>query len=97
MDTNKIELTLSPELKSVDIGDKLKDGKLLEEMANLGLTHDEIKMVGEFSEKIDIKNSQQILEYGVGVQKKLSDFSEKTLDTIRTKDLGEIGSMISSL
>ena len=36
MDTNKIELTLSPELKSVDIGDKLKDGKLLEEMANLG-------------------------------------------------------------
>lgn len=97
MDTNKIELTLSPELKSVDIGDKLKDGKLLEEMANLGLTHDEIKMVDEFSEKIDIKNSQQILEYGVGVQKKLSDFSEKTLDTIRTKDLGEIGSMISSL
>lgn len=97
MDTNKIELTLSPELKSVDIGDKLQDGKLLEEMTNLGLTHDEINMVDEFSEKIDIKNSQQILEYGVGVQKKLSDFSEKTLDTIRTKDLGEIGSMISSL
>ncbi len=97
MDTNKIELTLSPELKSVDIGDKLQDSKLLEEMANLGLTHDEIKVVDEFSEKIDIKNSQQILEYGVGVQKKLSDFSEKTLDTIRTKDLGEIGSMISSL
>ncbi|MCC8028434.1 MAG: toxic anion resistance protein [Lachnospiraceae bacterium] len=61
------------------------------------LTPEELKMVDEFSKKIDISNSQAILQYGVGTQKKMADFSETALKNVRTKDLGEVGSMLSSL
>ncbi len=54
-------------------------------------------MVEDFSKEIDIGNSQLVLEYGAGVQKKMSDFSDSTLSVIRTKDLGEVGDMISNL
>lgn len=98
MDMNKIELTLDPKLESeYQDENKLQDYISKNEIASLGLSEQETKMIDDFVDKIDISNSQQILEYGIGVQKKLSDFSEKTLDTIRTKDLGEIGSMISGL
>lgn len=98
MDMNKIELTLDPKLESeYQDENKLQDDISKNEIASLGLSEQETKMIDDFVDKIDISNSQQILEYGIGVQKKLSDFSEKTLDTIRTKDLGEIGSMISGL
>lgn len=60
-------------------------------------TEEEKQMVQDFSEKIDISNSQLVLEYGAGVQKKMSDFSDQTLSVIRTKDLGEVGEMISNL
>lgn len=60
-------------------------------------TEEEKQMVQDFSEKIDISNSQLVLEYGAGVQKKMSDFSDQTLSVIRTKDLGEVGDMISNL
>lgn len=61
------------------------------------LTPEELKMVEEFSQKIDINNSQAILQYGVGTQKKMADFSETALKNVRTKDLGEVGGMLSSL
>ena len=61
------------------------------------LSESERKMVEDFSKEIDIGNSQLVLEYGAGVQKKMSDFSDSTLSVIRTKDLGEIGDMISNL
>ncbi|WP_091993467.1 toxic anion resistance protein [Peptostreptococcus sp. D1] len=60
-------------------------------------TEEEKQIVQDFSEKIDISNSQLVLEYGAGVQKKMSDFSDQTLSVIRTKDLGEVGDMISNL
>ena len=61
------------------------------------LTPEELQMVNEFSQKIDLHNSQAILQYGVGTQKKMADFSETALNNVRTKDLGEVGNMLSSL
>ncbi|MCD8045525.1 MAG: toxic anion resistance protein [Clostridiales bacterium] len=61
------------------------------------LTEEELQMVNEFSQKIDINNSQAILQYGVGTQKKMADFSETALKNVRTKDLGEVGGMLTSL
>lgn len=61
------------------------------------LTTEELQMVNDFSEKIDLHNSQAILQYGVGTQKKMADFSEAALNNVRTKDLGEVGDMLSSL
>ena len=61
------------------------------------LTEGERAMVQDFSEKIDITNSTMILQYGSSAQKKLSDFSESALSNVRTKDLGEVGGMITGL
>lgn len=61
------------------------------------LSKEELQMVEEFSQKIDIHNSQAILQYGVGTQKKMADFSDTALKNVRTKDLGEVGNMLSSL
>ena len=61
------------------------------------LTPEEQKMVDEFAEKIDVTNSQLVLQYGAATQKKIGDFSETALDKVRTKDLGETGEMIANL
>ena len=61
------------------------------------LTEAERKAVDDFAEKIDIGNSTMILQYGASAQKKLSDFSEAALSSVRTKDLGEVGDMITGL
>lgn len=61
------------------------------------LTDEEKKMVEEFASKIDITNSNMILQYGVGSQKKIADFSESALNNVKTKDLGEIGGMLSNV
>ena len=55
------------------------------------------KMVDQFVDKIDLNNSNSILQYGVGAQKKIADFSETALDNVRTKDLGEIGDILSNV
>ena len=61
------------------------------------LTVEEKKMVEDFSQKIDLHNSQAILQYGAGTQKKMADFSENALKNVRTKDMGEVGDMLSGL
>ena len=61
------------------------------------LSEEEKHMVSEFVEKIDLRNSNAILQYGAGTQKKMADFSEKALENVRTKDMGEIGDMITDL
>ena len=72
----------------------LSDSVLAQEAA---LSEEERKMVEEFSNKIDLRNSAAIMQYGVGAQKKLADFSEKALENVRTKDMGEVGDMIAGL
>ena len=61
------------------------------------LTEAERKMVDDFASKIELSNSNMILQYGVGAQKKVADFSETALSNVRTKDLGEIGDMLSGV
>ena len=61
------------------------------------LTPEELKMVEDFSKKIDITNSRAVMTYGVGTQKKMADFSEKTLESVKTKDMGEVGDMVTGL
>ncbi|WP_294354654.1 toxic anion resistance protein [uncultured Clostridium sp.] len=63
----------------------------------LSLTENERKMVDDFVNKIDLNNSNSILQYGVGAQKKIADFSESALNNVKTKDLGEVGNMLSSV
>ena len=65
--------------------------------AEQSLSPQELKMVDDFAQKIDLTNSTQILQYGAGSQKKVADFSSATLENIRTKDLGEIGDMVTGL
>ena len=61
------------------------------------LTEEERKMVEEFSAKIDVMNSNQVLQYGAAAQKNVAEFSETALSSIRSKDLGEVGQALSSL
>lgn len=61
------------------------------------LTPEEKRMVDEFSNQIDLKKSDLILQYGAGAQKKIADFSETALNNVRTKDLGEVGEMLSNV
>lgn len=67
------------------------------EMQQLQLTEEEKKMVQDFSEKIDLKNSALVLQYGSGAQKKIADFSESALSNVRTKDLGEVGNLLADV
>ncbi len=61
------------------------------------LTPEEQKMVDDFADQIDISNAQMVLQYGAGSQKKIADFSESALNNVRTKDMGEIGQMLTDL
>ncbi len=83
-------LTLDPEEEKA----KVVEPATVEETR---LTDEERKMVDEFAKKIDVTNSQMVLQYGAASQKKLSDFSETALSKVRTKDLGEVGGMITDL
>ena len=53
--------------------------------------------VRNFSEKIDVMNTEQVMHYGSSAQKNISDFSDAALGTVRTKDLGEVGNMLGDL
>lgn len=61
------------------------------------LSDEEKKLVDNFSEQIDLKDSGTILQYGVGAQKKMADFSEAALNNVKTKDLGEVGELLSGV
>ena len=61
------------------------------------LTPEEEKMVQAFLPKIELTNSNIIVQYGSGAQKKIADFSENVLSTVRTKDLGEVGEVLTSV
>lgn len=61
------------------------------------LSPKEQKMVDDFAASIDLSNSNMVLMYGTGAQKKIADFSETALEHIKTKDLGEIGQMLTDM
>lgn len=61
------------------------------------LSEEEKRLVDQFTNQIDLHNSNIILQYGAGTQKKMADFSEKALANVQTKDLGEIGDLITGV
>lgn len=61
------------------------------------LSAEEKNMVDAFAEQINLRDSGMILQYGVGAQKKMADFSEAALDNVRTKDLGEVGDLLTGV
>ncbi len=61
------------------------------------LSLDEKRMVEDFADKIDLTKSNLVLQYGAGAQKKIADFSETAINNVKTKDLGEIGEMLSGV
>lgn len=76
---------------------KTEEEKLAEAIPEAELTPEEQKMVNDFAARIDLTDSNLVLQYGAGAQKKIADFSEAALDNVKTKDLGEIGEMLSSV
>lgn len=91
-------LTLEPELEStselvVPEETSLQQPKIAEPV----LTAEEQKMVADFAAKIDVENTNQILQYGAGTQKKMADFSDAALANVRTQDLGEVGDLIAGV
>ena len=61
------------------------------------LTEEERRMVDTFAQQIDLTNSALVLQYGAGTQKKMADFSESALENVRSKDLGEVGDLLSGV
>ena len=90
------ELTLEPfkkeEPKVLEQTEK-KDPMLDESI----LSEEERRAVDAFAAQIDLMNSNAILQYGAGTQKKMADFSEAALENVRTKDLGEVGELLSGV
>ena len=88
-----VEAAPVAEEKKEEVSEEIKAAKLELE----SLTPAEQAAVKEFSEKIDVMNTEQIMNYGSAAQKNISEFSDAALATVRTKDLGEVGNMLGDL
>jgi uncharacterized protein YaaN involved in tellurite resistance len=84
----KAEVASAPQEKRMTIED---------EYAKYPLSEAEKQQVEGFAKQIDLYNSQMIMQYGAGAQKKISDFSESALENVRSKDLGEVGTILSDV
>ncbi len=97
------EFTVKPPTLVFDAAPQEEEPKKIQEPAKQEtlndsmLTEEERRQVDAFAQQIDLRNSGAVLHYGVGTQKKMADFSEKALNNVRTKDMGEIGNMIAGL
>ena len=89
-------LTLEPELdapaeKPAPLEEKLPEPEIPV------LSEAEERLVNDFAAKIDIENTNQILQYGAVTQKKMADFSDAAMENVRTQDLGEVGDLITDV
>lgn len=90
-------LTLEPDLGEFEKKEEVLPKKQTQKEEVPVLTPEEQKMVNDFAAKIDIENTNQILQYGAGTQKKMADFSDTALENVKTQELGEIGELISNV
>lgn len=90
------QLTLTPNLDAVEVVVKEEKQEIAPMEQNI-LSPEEQKVVSEFAKQINLHDANQVLMYGAGAQKNIADFSESALNSVRTKDLGEIGNALSSL
>ncbi len=101
---DEIKLTLensAPELSmpTLTLDPQQEKEEIIKEVAKTAsnLSPEEQKVVDEFAAKIDIGSSTVVMQYGAAAQKKISGFSDATLQNVKTKDLGEVGAQITSL
>lgn len=100
METNKgPELTLHPEQKEEEVVQAQPVQDLSEDLSvdYKQFNESEIQQIHDFSQRIDITDNTMIMQYGINAQKKLADFSDSTLEKVKTKDLGEVGDMLSQV
>jgi len=93
-------LTLSPDLEEgteVVVPETMTEEKAVRVFDDTMLSPKEQEMVDNFVKTIDIKDSAVVMQYGVGAQKKIANFSETALENVQSKDLGEVGQMLSSM
>ena len=97
-------LTLEPNaaqteaaVEEAPVEEKQAEQTPVEKLDISSLSPAEQAAVRDFSEKIDIKNTDQIMNYGSAAQKNISEFSDAALSSVKTKDLGECGDMLSEL
>lgn len=94
METEKPSLTLDPVLENKEPAPQNTASEFKgEEMLN----QEEKQMVESFASQINIKDSAMILQYGAGTQQKMANFSEKALASVQTKELGEVGDMLTDI
>lgn len=67
------------------------------ELDENALSPEEKAMVENFSQQIDLSDSNMIVQYGAGAQKKMADFSESALKSVRTQELGEVGALLTEV
>lgn len=97
MEIEKPSLTLTPDL-SVPAQEPAPAPQSAAELGEeASLTDEEKAMVESFASQIDIKNPSMVLQYGAGTQQKMASFSEKALESVQTKDLGEVGDMLTDI
>ena len=106
MDENYVpKLTLDPAAAQAAVQEapveapveEVKEENKVEKLDISSLSPAEQAAVREFSQQIDILNTEQVMNYGSNAQKNISEFSDAALNTVRTKDLGEVGDMLSDL
>ena len=87
-------LTLEPFKEETKPEPTIEEAEVVAEQI---LSEEEQAAVAAFANQIDLTNSNMILQYGAGTQKKMADFSEMALEKVRTKDLGEVGELLSNV
>ena len=97
LDPNATAAAAAVEEAPAEEEEKVEEEAPAEKLDLSSLSEAEQAAVREFSEKIDVLNSEQIMNYGSSAQKNISEFSDAALATVRTKDLGEVGTMLGDL
>lgn len=99
-ETEAPALTLEPDFGQEETPKEEKEpaeAAVKKEMEETILTPEEQKLVADFAARIDIENTNQILQYGAGTQKKMADFSDAALANVKTQELGEAGDLIAEV
>ena len=99
------QLTLTPNLEEAPVPEPVKQEDLIEKSEKAPEAGPDLSMLSEaeqqavltFSKQIDLTDTAQVLQYGAAAQKNIADFSETALSKVQTRDLGEIGDMVTSL
>ena len=95
--SEELTLTLTPEMDAAAAAEEKKPEVAPVVVDESMLSEAERKMVDEFSRKIDVTDTNQVMQYGSAAQKNIAAFSENALNSVKTKDLGEVGKALSDL